>query len=314
MHSNEPRTSDHRPTIIATDGSRATRPRAALARRILILDGAMGTMIQRHTLTEADFRGDGFRNHSKDLRGNNDLLILTRPDVISEIHEPVPRGRRRHHRDEHVQQHGRRAGRLPPGVDRVRAEPRGGAPGARPRATTWTAKTPDRPRFVAGSIGPTNRTLSISPDVNSPSFRAITFDELRAAYEDQVRGLIDGGCDLSAARDDLRHAQRQGRHRSDPERVRGKGRAPAADDLVHDHRQERADAVGPDARRVLHLGPPREAVQHRDQLRAWRARHAAVPRRSGTHRRVLRDRRIPTRGCPTHSASTTSCPPKPATW
>jgi 5-methyltetrahydrofolate--homocysteine methyltransferase len=168
---------------------------AALARRILVLDGAMGTMIQRHQLTEADFRGDRFRTHPKDLRGNNDLLILTRPDIISGIHEQY----------------------LAAGADIIEtntfsstAVAQGdyqlesiayelnveGARLAKAAAAKWTANTPDQPRFVAGAIGPTNRTLSISPDVNSPSFRAIAFDELRAAYEDQVRGLIDGGCDL----------------------------------------------------------------------------------------------------------------------
>ncbi|HEX6465397.1 MAG TPA: methionine synthase, partial [Vicinamibacterales bacterium] len=168
---------------------------SALAQRILILDGAMGTMIQRHGLTEADFRGQRFRNHPKDLRGNNDLLIFTRPDVISEIHEQY----------------------LAAGADIIEtntfsstAVAQGdyqleslayelnveGARLARAACDAWSAKTPDRPRFAAGSIGPTNRTLSISPDVNNPSFRAIAFDGLRAAYEEQVRGLIDGGCDL----------------------------------------------------------------------------------------------------------------------
>ena len=89
-----------------------------------------------------------------------------------------------------------------------------GARLARAACDEWTARTPDRPRFVAGSMGPTNRTLSISPDVNNPAFRAMTFDELRDAYKDQVRGLIDGGCRSAPARDDLRHAQRQGRRSS----------------------------------------------------------------------------------------------------
>src|SRR5512132_1301316 len=168
---------------------------SALASRILILDGAMGTMIQRHKLTEADFRGERFKDHKKDLQGNNDLLILTRPDVISEIHGQY----------------------LAAGADIIETNTFSGTTiaqadyllehvayelnveGARlatAAAADWTAKTPDRPRFVAGSIGPTNRTLSISPDVNNPAFRALTFDQLREAYEEQVRGLIDGGCDL----------------------------------------------------------------------------------------------------------------------
>jgi 5-methyltetrahydrofolate--homocysteine methyltransferase len=183
------------PTSRLQPPSAASDLERALSGRILVLDGAMGTMIQRHALTEADFRGERFKHHSKDLRGNNDLLVLTRPDIISGIHEQY----------------------LAAGADIIEtntfsstAVAQGdyqlealayelnveGARLARAACARWTAKTPDRPRFVAGSIGPTNRTLSISPDVNNPSFRAITFDELRAAYEDQVRGLIDGGCDL----------------------------------------------------------------------------------------------------------------------
>jgi len=167
----------------------------ALHERILVLDGAMGTMIQRHTLSEADFRGDRFRDHAKDLRGNNDLLILTRPDIVRDIHGQY----------------------LAAGADIIETNTfsstviaqadyalehlayelnADGARLAKEACTEWTARTPDRPRFVAGAIGPTNRTLSISPDVNNPAFRAITFDQLRAAYEEQVRGLIDGGADL----------------------------------------------------------------------------------------------------------------------
>ena len=162
--------------------------------RILVLDGAMGTMIQRHALTEADFRGARFAGHGRDLRGDNDLLVLTRPDVIRGVHDAY----------------------LAAGADIIETNTFNstaisqadyglealayelnveGARLAREAAAAWTAKTPDKPRFVAGAIGPTNRTLSISPDVNNPAFRALTFDELREAYTDQVRGLIDGGCD-----------------------------------------------------------------------------------------------------------------------
>src|SRR5205085_7005533 len=167
----------------------------ALEHRILVLDGAMGTMIQRYQLSEADFRGARFTDHGKDLRGNNDLLILTRPDIISEIHGQY----------------------LEAGADIIETNTISsttvaqadylleevayelnlvGARLAKAACDEWTKKTPDRPRFVAGSIGPTNRTLSISPEVNNPAFRAITFDELRIAYEEQVRGLIDGGADV----------------------------------------------------------------------------------------------------------------------
>ncbi len=169
--------------------------RAQLERRILILDGAMGTMIQRHKLTEADFRGARFRDHPHDVRGNSDLLVLTQPDIISDIHRLY----------------------LEAGADIVETNTftstaiaqadyglesiayelnRAGAALARAAADEWTARTPDRPRLVAGSMGPTNRTLSISPDVGNAAFRATTWDALVAAYADEVRGLVDGGADI----------------------------------------------------------------------------------------------------------------------
>ena len=168
---------------------------AALDERILVLDGAMGTMIQRRRLTETDFRGARFADHARDLAGNNDLLILTRPDVISEIHgQYLAAGadiiETNTFSSTTVAQADYRLERL---AYELNVE---GARLAKAACDEWTRKTPDRPRFVAGSMGPTNRTLSISPDVNNPAFRAISFDDLRAAYEEQVRGLVDGGADL----------------------------------------------------------------------------------------------------------------------
>ncbi len=169
--------------------------RRALEQRVLILDGAMGTMIQRHQLTEADFRGERFKDHPQDLRGNSDVLVLTRPDVIGAIHREY----------------------LAAGADIIETNTFSstaiaqadygfeslayelnvaGARLAREAVDEWNAKTPAQPRFVAGSLGPMNRTLSISPKVDDPSFRGMTFDEARAAYEDQARGLIDGGAHL----------------------------------------------------------------------------------------------------------------------
>ena len=166
-----------------------------LARRILVLDGAMGTMIQRHNLTEAEFRGKRFTNHSRDLKGDNDLLVLTRPDVITDIH--------RQYLDagsdiiETNTFNSTAVAQADYGLESIVYELNlEGARLAKQACAEWTARTPDRPRFTAGSIGPTNKTLSISPDVNNPAFRAITFDELCEAYREQVRGLIDGGCDL----------------------------------------------------------------------------------------------------------------------
>ena len=171
------------------------RLHALLARRILVLDGAMGTMIQRHGLTEADFRGERLASHPKDLKGNSDVLAITRPDVIGGIHhEYLDAGA------DIIETNTFNSNAISQadyGLEALSYELNvAAAKVARASADLFTAKTPDRPRFVAGSIGPTNRTLSISPDVNNPAFRNVTFDELRAAYRDQIRGLVDGGVDL----------------------------------------------------------------------------------------------------------------------
>ena len=168
---------------------------AALAKRILILDGAMGTMIQRRKLGEADFRGERFQDHPRDLKGDNDLLVLTRPDVIEAIHgEYLEAGA------DIVETNtfnGTTAVQADYGLEAIVYElNREAARLAKRAAAAWTHRTPDRPRFVAGAIGPSNRTLSISPDVDDATFRATTFDALRNAYAEQARGLIDGGCDL----------------------------------------------------------------------------------------------------------------------
>jgi 5-methyltetrahydrofolate--homocysteine methyltransferase len=168
---------------------------ALLARRILILDGAMGTMVQHHRLEESVVRGERFPHHPVALRNNIDVLVLTRPDLIAGIHHAY----------------------LAAGADIIETNTFAatsiaqadfgleslaydlnvaGARLARAAADEWSARTPDRPRLVAGAIGPTNRTLSISPDVNNPAFRADTFAHVRESYREQVRGLIDGGADL----------------------------------------------------------------------------------------------------------------------
>jgi 5-methyltetrahydrofolate--homocysteine methyltransferase len=164
-----------------------------LNRRILVLDGAMGTMVQRRKLSEADFRGERFKSHPKDLKGNNDVLVLTRPEVIAEIHaEYLAAGadiiETNTFSSTAVSQadYGLEAIAYELNLEAARL--------ARRVADEWTARTPDQPRFVAGSLGPTTKTLSISPDVNNPAFRAITFDQMRDAFKDQARGLIDGGC------------------------------------------------------------------------------------------------------------------------
>jgi len=168
--------------------------RELLTERVLVIDGAMGTMIQRRGLSEADFRGGRFERHPRDLKGNNDLLVLTRPDVIRSIHDAY----------------------LDAGSDMVEtntfnstsivqadyamesvARELNVAAGriAKQAARDWTARTPKQPRFALGAIGPMNKTLSLSPSVTDPSYRAVTFDDVRESYAEQVRGLIEGEVD-----------------------------------------------------------------------------------------------------------------------
>ncbi len=171
------------------------RLQSLLARRVLVLDGAMGTMIQRHGLTESDFRGARLAAHPRELKGDSDVLVLTRPDVIGGIHhEYLSAGADIIETDTFNANAISQADYgLEPLVYEMNVE---ASRLARTAADEWTRRTPECPRFVAGSIGPTNKTLSISPDVNNPAYRAATFDQVRESYEEQVRGLIDGGCDL----------------------------------------------------------------------------------------------------------------------
>lgn len=167
----------------------------ALAERILILDGAMGTMIQGYKLTEADYRGSAFANWQVDVKGNNDLLVLTQPKIIQEIHRAYLlagadiietnsfNATRVAMADYEMQEHSHAINVAAARIAREVCDEIG-------------AQTPDKPRFVAGVLGPTNRTLSISPDVNDPSFRNISFSELAAAYMESTRGLIEGGADV----------------------------------------------------------------------------------------------------------------------
>lgn len=179
----------------ASRSARVSALRSVLDQRIVLMDGAMGTMIQAHRLDEAGYRGDRFADHEADLKGDNDLLNLTQPDIIVDIHRVF----------------------LEAGADIVSTntfnatsiaqadygmEPmvpeinREGARLARRAADAMTEGEPDRPRFVAGSLGPTNRTASISPNVEDPGFRNVTFEQLRDAYREAAEALIDGGADL----------------------------------------------------------------------------------------------------------------------
>lgn len=167
----------------------------ALSERILVLDGAMGTMLQRYNFQEEDYRGERFKNWEHPVKGNNDLLSITQPQAIEEVHRKY----------------------LEAGADIIETNTFSGttiamadyhmqdfvyemnfesAAIARKVCDEFTSKNPDKPRFVAGAIGPTNKTASLSPDVNDPGFRAITFDELRTAYKQQAEALLDGGADI----------------------------------------------------------------------------------------------------------------------
>jgi len=166
-----------------------------LKERILILDGAMGTMIQRHTLTEEDFRGDRFKDHKSPLKGNNDILSITRPDIIKDIHAQyfaagadiaetnTFSGTTIAQADYHLE-------------DAVYDLNFQSAKIAKEVADEFTKREPHKPRFVAGAMGPTNKTASLSPDVNNPGYRAITFDQLVVAFKQQARALMDGGVDI----------------------------------------------------------------------------------------------------------------------
>lgn len=164
-------------------------------KRILVLDGAMGTMIQNYKLEEEDYRGERFKDHPDSLKGNNDLLNLTRPDIIQAIHEEYLKAGA----DilETNTFNGTSISQADYGMEGLAYEiNRAGAEIAKKAALNYTEMDPKKARFVAGSVGPTNKTASLSPDVNDPGFRAIDFDALKDAYAEQVGGLIDGGADV----------------------------------------------------------------------------------------------------------------------
>jgi 5-methyltetrahydrofolate--homocysteine methyltransferase len=167
----------------------------AAAKRILIIDGAMGTMIQRHKLDEAGYRGARFKDWKQDVQGNNDLLVLTQPDIIAGIHDAYLEAGA-----DLIETNTFNAQRISMadyGMEALSYEINfEAAKLVRKAVDKWNKKTPDKRRFAVGAIGPTNRTASISPDVNNPGYRNTSFDELREVYKEQTRGLIEGGCDM----------------------------------------------------------------------------------------------------------------------
>ena len=179
------------------DDCRATtaRLRDAAAKRILVIDGAMGTMIQQHKLGEAEYRGDRFKDWHRDVKGNNDLLVLSQPTIIRDIHAKyleagadIVETNTFNAQVISMADYGMEALSYEINVAAARL--------AREACDAAMAKDPSRPRFVAGAVGPTNRTASISPDVNNPGYRNVSFDELRDAYREQVTALIEGGSDI----------------------------------------------------------------------------------------------------------------------
>ncbi|MEX0882581.1 MAG: homocysteine S-methyltransferase family protein, partial [Cyclobacteriaceae bacterium] len=166
-----------------------------IKKRILVLDGAMGTMIQRYALNEEDFRNESLLSIKKSLKGNNDLLSLTRPGIIREIHQAYFDAgadivETNTFSSTSIAQEDYGLGDLAYQLNLESAKI------AREVADVYSGKNPNRPRFEAGAIGPTNRTASLSPDVNDPGYRAVSFDQLVAAYKEQVEGLLDGGVDI----------------------------------------------------------------------------------------------------------------------
>ena len=260
-----------------------------MKQRILLLDCAMGTMIQSYDLTDEDYRGERFADHPGELKGNNDLLTLTQPKIIRDIHEAS----------------------LEAGSDIVETNTFSStsiaqadykmedlayelnyeaARVARAAADAYSEQTPDRPRFVAGAIGPTNRTASLSPDVNNPGFRNVTFDELAEAYKEAAKGLVEGGADLLLVETifDTLNAKAAIFGIKDYLDEEASGRADH--DLRHHHRRERPHALRSGNGGVLELRPSRRADQRRPELRPGLRRIAAVHRGALRHRRDARER------------------------
>ena len=269
-----------RPT---TTGPRTRAERTALLReglrtRILVLDGAMGTMIQGYGLGEADFRGERFKEHSRALQGANDLLCLTRPDLVAEIHRAYLEAGA-----DLIETNTFNANRISMadyGLEPVVVEiNRQAARLARAEADAAEARDPDRPRWVIGALGPTTRSCSISPAVSDPGARSVTFDELAHAYAEQTRGLLEGGADLLMVETvfDTLNAKAALFGISGVLEELGRGRA--RDGVGHHHGPERSHSVRADSRGVLELRAPRRATGAGTRVRSAERRAQLRPRR-----------------------------------
>ena len=234
----------------------------------------MGTMIQTYKLAEADYRGERFAGYGSDLKGNNDLLVLTQPQIIREIHSAYLEAgadiletntfnatsiaMADYHMEELVYEINFAAAKL-----------------ARDAADEFEAKNPAKPRFVAGVLGPTNRTASISPEVNDPGFRNVTFDQLVVAYTQAISGLVNGGADILMVETIFDTLNAKAALFAIEQYFDSPSDQAAGDDLRHHHRPVRAPAVGPDRRGILELGAPRPAAVDRPELRARRRKICA---------------------------------------
>ena len=269
-----------------------------------MLDGSWGVLLQGRGISEEEWRGERFRDHSHDVAGDPDLLNLTRPEVVSEIHRAYFDGRRGHRHHEHVHGDVDRAGRLRARGRRLRDEPRRRAPRARGCATR-------RNGFVAGSVGPLNVTLSLSPQVDDPSYRTATFDQVRDSYAEQIRALAEGGVDLLLIETIF-------------DTLNAKAAIVAAQETAPDLPLwlsftaidlSGRNLSGQTVEAFLALGRARRAADRRRELLARRGPDAAVRRRTwrGSRRPTPPATRTP--ACRTSSARTTSGPrTRAASW
>ena len=240
--------------------------RALLEQRIVLLDCAMGTMIQSYGLSEGDYRGERFADHPGELKGNNDLLSITQPEMIRAIHEAAMDAGSDIIETNTFSSTSIAQADYQHGGPGLRTELRGGP--RRPRDGGRLTTTPERPRFVAGALGPTNRTASLSPDVNNPGFRNITFDELAESYAEAARGLVEGGVDLLLVETVFDTLNARAAIFGITSYLEEEGLDVPDHDLGHDHGRERTHALGAGDRGFLELRAPREPHKRGAELRA----------------------------------------------
>ena len=256
-----------------TRAEKADQLRAIAQERILVKDGPYGTAIQAYKLDEEGYRGG--RTFQLDQKGNNDLLNLTRPDVVGAIcNAYIDAGA------DLLATNTFNANAISLGdygiSNMAREINLAAARLTRGCADAATARDSDKPRFVAGALGPTNKTLSISPNVNDPGYRAVTFDEVKGMYREQIDGAARRRRRLHPDRDGVRHAERQGRDRGGRRGGRGARRGAPGHGLHDPDRSRRPQPLGPDGRGLLAFGAPRQAAHHGPQLLAS-ARRSCIP-------------------------------------